>query len=158
MNYAKPEPHWLPDVLKIIDAFVLDSAEEQQDAIEEIRVTYGHDPSAAEFAAEAFAKRRAERETEAEAPQGRIQLPAVVAQPQSKPLTKTDAAIEALNANHAVIDNVGGKTVIASWEPSPLDPARLIIVFQTKESFLLRYSNRYAYIDSPDGRGGNRSQ
>jgi hypothetical protein len=88
-------------------------------------------------------------------PAGLVQLPAVI---PPRPVAKYDAAIEALNANHAVIDNVGGKTVIASWEPSLLDPTKLIIVFQTKESFLLRYSNRFALIDSPDGHGGSHSR
>jgi hypothetical protein len=53
-----------------------------------------------------------------------------------------------MNNQHAIIDNVGGKTVIASWEPSSLDPTRLIVAFQNKESFLLRYSNRCATIES----------
>src|SRR5262249_24479478 len=50
--------------------------------------------------------------------------------------------------------NVGGKTVIASWEPSSLDPTRRRWVFQNKESFLLRYSNRYAAIEITTKRGG----
>src|SRR5262249_53364979 len=33
---------------------------------------------------------------------------------------------------------------------------RLMVVFQTKESFLLRYSNRTVSIEIPDGRGGIR--
>jgi len=52
-----------------------------------------------------------------------------------------------MNNQHAIIDNVGGKTFIASWEPSPLDPSRLVVVFQNKDSFLLRYSNKYATIE-----------
>jgi Family of unknown function (DUF5906) len=55
-----------------------------------------------------------------------------------------DDLLTAMNNQHAIIDNVGGKTVIASWEPSSLDPTRLMVAFQNKESFLLRYSNRYA--------------
>jgi hypothetical protein len=57
-------------------------------------------------------------------------------------------------AQHAIIENVGGKTVIASWEPSPIDLNRLMVVFQSKESFLLRYSNRSVWFDVPNKRGG----
>jgi len=87
------------------------------------------------------------------AAESHIQLPAVV--PQKVP-ANWDDAIDAMNDRHAIIDNVGGRTVIASWEPSSLDPSRRIVVFQNKESFLLRYSNRYAMIDVADGRGGSR--
>ena len=47
-----------------------------------------------------------------------------------------DDVIEAMNRRHAIIDNVGGKTVIAGWEPSQLNPERMVVVFQQKESFL----------------------
>lgn len=57
-----------------------------------------------------------------------------------------------MNEHHAIIDNVGGKTVIACWEPSPLDPAKLVVVFQTKDSFLLRYSNRHISLGGFGGR------
>jgi hypothetical protein len=82
-------------------------------------------------------------------------LPAVV--PPVPPLSRWDDAIAAMNEQHALIENVGGssgKTVIASWEPSPIDLNRLVVVFQTKESFLLRYSNRSISVEVPDGRGG----
>ena len=59
-----------------------------------------------------------------------------------------------MNRQHAIIENVGGKAVIASWEPSTIDPAKLVVVFQNKESFLLRYSNRFVSIEVHDGRGG----
>jgi hypothetical protein len=86
----------------------------------------------------------------------RVMLPAVVPTP---PLpTNWDDAIEAMNNRHAIIDNVGGKTVIAGWEPSPLDPAKLVVAFQNKESFLLRYSNRYATVDVADGKGGSQQR
>jgi Family of unknown function (DUF5906) len=87
-------------------------------------------------------------------PEPRVMLPAVI--PPTPPPVTWDDAIEAMNDRHAIIDNVGGKTVIAGWEPSQLDPARMVVVFQNKESFLLRYSNRYAIIDVSDGRGGTR--
>jgi hypothetical protein len=61
-----------------------------------------------------------------------------------------------MNEQHAIIENVGDKTVIASWEPSPIDLERKMVVFQNKESFLLRYSNRSISIEVPNLRGGNR--
>jgi hypothetical protein len=88
----------------------------------------------------------------ASTPEPRVMLPAVI--PPTPPPVTWDDAIEAMNDRHAIIDNVGGKTVIAGWEPSQIDPARMVVVFQNKESFLLRYSNRYAIIDVSDGRGG----
>ena len=87
-----------------------------------------------------------EPETQAPAP---VQLPAVVP-PQP---AKWDEAIDLLNTRHAIIDNVGGKTMIASWEPSPLDPLRMVVVFQSKESFLLRYSNRSVSVPLLNARG-----
>jgi hypothetical protein len=93
-------------------------------------------------------------EKASETPEPRVMLPAVI--PPTPPPVTWDDAIEAMNTRHAIIDNVGGKTVIAGWEPSQLDPARMVVVFQNKESFLLRYSNRYAIIDVSDGRGGTR--
>ena len=82
-------------------------------------------------------------------------LPAVVPKP-ALPLAGWNDAVAVMNEHHAIIDNVGGKAVIACWEPSSLDPSKLVVVFQNKESFLLRYSNRYAMVDIPDGRGGGR--
>jgi hypothetical protein len=79
-------------------------------------------------------------------------LPAIVA-PQPPPATWSDL-LTVMNNQHAIIDNVGGKTVIASWEPSSLDPTRRKWVFQNKESFLLRYSNRFATIEITTKRGG----
>jgi hypothetical protein len=97
----------------------------------------------------------ASAEPEAKA-EPRVMLPAVVPTP---PLPATwDDAIEAMNSRHAIIDNVGGKTVIAGWEPSQLDPIRQVVVFQSKESFLLRYSNRYATVDVADGKGGSQQR
>jgi hypothetical protein len=98
------------------------------------------------------AKSQPEPEVEAEVetePQATVQLPAVVP-PQP---AKWDEAIDLLNTRHAIIDNVGGKTMIASWEPSPLDPSRLVVVFQSKESLLLRYSNRSVSVPVLNVRG-----
>jgi hypothetical protein len=57
-----------------------------------------------------------------------------------------------MNEHHAIIDNVGGKTVIACWEPSAIDPSKLVVVFQAKDSFLLRYSNRRVSLDILGGK------
>jgi hypothetical protein len=86
----------------------------------------------------------------------RVMLPAVVLPPPplQPPKPNWDAALEAMNMQHAIIENVGGKTVIASWEPSPIDLDRLMVIFQSKESFLLRYSNRSVSLQVPNGRGG----
>ena len=83
-------------------------------------------------------------------------LPAVVLPPPplQPPKPNWDEAVAAMNTQHAIIENVGGKTVIASWEPSPTDLGRLMVVFQSKESFLLRYSNRSVWFDVPNKRGG----
>ena len=63
-----------------------------------------------------------------------------------------DQALALMNERHAIIDSVGGKTVIASWEPSTLDATKLVVVFQDKASFLLRYSNRHVSMDVPGSR------
>jgi hypothetical protein len=87
-------------------------------------------------------------------PTAKAGLPMVL--PPPKAPVPWDDVIDAMNARHAIIDNVGGKTVIAGWEPSQLDPERMVVLFQQKESFLLRYSNRTATVDVPDGHGGIR--
>jgi hypothetical protein len=97
-------------------------------------------------------------EPRAAEPGARIMLPAVI--PPSPPLQQSpnwDDVIAVMNKQHAIIENVGGKTVIASWEPSPTDLRRLMVVFQTKESFLLRYSNRFISVEVPNARGGSHS-
>jgi hypothetical protein len=93
-----------------------------------------------------------EPEADAQGPAVRPALPAIIP-PQPPPATWSDL-LAVMNNQHAIIDNVGGKTVIASWEPSSLDPTRRRWVFQNKESFLLRYSNRYATIEITTKRGG----
>src|SRR5262249_49561963 len=81
-------------------------------------------------------------------------LPALVS-PAPPPLAPNyDDALEAMNERHAIIDNVGSKSVIASWEPSSRDQSRQEVIFQNKESFLLRYSNRTISTELPDGQGG----
>src|SRR5262245_29552730 len=64
----------------------------------------------------------------------RAMLPAVI--PKAAPLAPGwDDAVAAMNEHHAIIDNVGGKAAIACWEPSSIDPSKLVVVFQTKDSF-----------------------
>jgi hypothetical protein len=96
-------------------------------------------------------------EPEAEPVPRRTMLPVVVLPPPlpPPPSPNWDDAIAAMNEQHAIIENVGGKAVIASWEPSSLDLERLMVVFQSKDSFLLRYSNRFVSMEVPDGRGGS---
>jgi hypothetical protein len=80
-------------------------------------------------------------------------LPAVIP-PSPEPVApEWNEAIAAMNNQHAIIENVGGKAVIASWEPSSHDLGRLVVVFQNKESFLLRYSNRFIPIEVHTVRG-----
>jgi hypothetical protein len=78
-------------------------------------------------------------------------LPVLAA--QIEPELAFDNVLEAMNQQHAIIASVTGKAVIASWEPSSLDPSKMVIVYQTKDSFLLRYSNRRVRIEvrSPNG-------
>jgi hypothetical protein len=111
-------------------------------------------PSEIGEAQNVFEKARPAPKPEPENAELRGGLPAVI--PIGKPLTnervsRWNDALAAMNEQHAVIESVGGKTVIASWEPSSRDPNRLMIVYQTKESFLLRYSNRSVSIELEDG-------
>ena len=53
------------------------------------------------------------------------------------------ALMQELNNRHAVIENYGGKCVIACWEPSPTDPSRPTLVFQSVDAFRQRYANRF---------------
>ena len=71
-------------------------------------------------------------------------------------LVNWDPAVRAMNEQHAVIESVGGKTVIASWEPNPINLNRMMVVYQNKDSFLLRYSNKTVPV-IPSGRSGTRS-
>lgn len=78
-------------------------------------------------------------------------LPAVMPAP---PPAELDDVLAAMNRQHAIIENVGGKAVIASWEPSSHDTAKLMVVFQNKDSFLLRYSNRFVPVEVHTPRAG----
>jgi hypothetical protein len=84
-------------------------------------------------------------------------LPAVI--PVTKPLSnegvsRWNDAMVAMNEQHAVIENYGGKAVIASWEPKRTNLNQRELVYQGKDSFLLRYSNRTVQIEVSDGEGG----
>jgi hypothetical protein len=92
-----------------------------------------------------------EAELPKEAP---INLPAIIPHAPPPVAPSYNDALEAMNQRHAIIDNVGSKSVIASWEPSSRDQSRLEVIFQNKESFLLRYSNRKIRAEHPDGQGG----
>ncbi len=87
---------------------------------------------------------------------GAVALPAVIEPAAAEP-DGAEARLRLLNAQHAVIDNVGGRTVIASLDPSPLDPTKRKIVFQSKTDFLLRYSNRTVSMEIPNAKGGYNS-
>ena len=92
-------------------------------------------------------------------PAPKVTLPAVVPfKPPSADRVSYADAIVAMNEQHAIIENFGNKTVIASWETSPLDLNQPKLAFHSKESFLLRYSNRTVMVERPDGRGGYRVQ
>jgi hypothetical protein len=98
-----------------------------------------------------------EAKSEAQEAEQKVGLPAVI--PITKPLSdervsRWNDAMAAMNEQHAVIENYGNKTVIASWEPSPTNLKRKALVFQGKDSFLLRYSNRSVQIELSDGKGG----
>jgi hypothetical protein len=73
--------------------------------------------------------------------------------PVDGPVDVFDKALEAMNKQHAIIASVTGKAVIASWEPSSLDRAKVVIVYQTKDSFVLRYSNRRIPIQVKSANG-----
>lgn len=93
-----------------------------------------------------------EQPEEEEQEDAQVMLPAVVP-PAQLPAT-WDVALDAMNNRHAIIENYGGKAVIAGWEMSPINPSKQVIVFQGKDSFLLRYSNRSVKKKVPDGKGG----
>jgi hypothetical protein len=122
-----------------------------------LRQTEAHKPNIKESTASVEAAPQANTDEKAEELGG---LPAVIPITKSlsdERLSRWRDAIIAMNEQHAIIESVGGKTVIASWEPSPIDLNRRMVVYQGKDSFLLRYSNRMVTIDAPDGMGGFKS-
>jgi hypothetical protein len=97
---------------------------------------------------EGEAKSKSKEEPNPEAEPAKASLPAII---PPKPSAKYEPAMMAMNEQHAVIESVGGKTVIASWEPSPKNLNRMMVVYQTKDSFLLRYLNRTVEIAGTKG-------
>jgi hypothetical protein len=100
-----------------------------------------------------------EAEPDADATEVKASVPAII--PSTKPLTidraaKWESVLTEMNKQHALIENYGGKCVIACWEPAPIPmyPDHKRLAFQGKDSFLLRYSNQPVTIEVPDGRGG----
>src|SRR5262249_30525389 len=90
---------------------------------------------------EAFKQKQREEEAKWEKEQSEAEpgaSRALVVVPQRPPVADGfKAALAWMNEHHAIIDNVGGKCVIAGWEKSEQSPGRLVVVFQGKESFLL---------------------
>jgi hypothetical protein len=74
------------------------------------------------------------------------------------PVVAFDKALEVMNKQHAIIASVTGKAVIASWEPSSLDQSKMVIVYQTKDSFVLRYSNRRIPIQVKGANGDVKTE
>jgi hypothetical protein len=97
---------------------------------------------------------KAEPATPERRPPAVVVTPAIT-QPQAKEVK--DEAVRALNQQHAIINNVGGKTVIASWEPSPVDPSRKEIIYHRQSDFMLRYGNRFVSVTVPDAHGGTKT-
>jgi hypothetical protein len=81
-------------------------------------------------------------------------LPAVVTAPPLAPQPTLDDALALMNSRHAVLNDVGGKTVIGCWEEG--DNGYFKLAFHGLDSFRLRYSNTTVTTDVPDGRGGVR--
>jgi len=58
-------------------------------------------------------------------------------------------AVEVMNKLHCVINNVGGKVLVLSWVPSPIDECAAVLtpLFQTFGQFRDRYSNQYVTVE-----------
>jgi len=91
-----------------------------------------------------------EREARAEESKQSNALVVVPQAPPKPPVADGFAsALAWMNQHHAIIDNVGGKCVIAGRETCEYNPEREVWVFQAKESFLLRYSNQVIQWQGP---------
>jgi hypothetical protein len=71
--------------------------------------------------------------------------------------------LQALNKVHAIIDNVGGKTVVGSFDEVTVKVGddvvtRNNVVYQRQSDFMLRYCNRYVVVDVPNRQGGNNRE
>jgi energy-coupling factor transporter ATP-binding protein EcfA2 len=102
---------------------------------------------------EAWRREEAEDATPEAAKAG---LPAVVIQaPPLVPLVvppSLDDALALMNSRHAILNDVGGKTVIGCWEED--DDGYFKLAFHGLDSFRLRYSNATLTIDVPNSQGG----
>jgi hypothetical protein len=107
---------------------------------------------------EAFGRVKAEPEAQPEPEPEPAQepvkagLPVVIQPPLLVPEPTIDDALALMNSRHAILDNVGGKSVIGCWEQSDDGYERL--AFHGLDSFRLRYSNALVTIEAPDGHGG----
>jgi hypothetical protein len=71
--------------------------------------------------------------------------------------------LQALNKAHAIIDNVGGKTMVGSFDEITVKRGgdvvtRNVVVYQRQSDFMLRYCNRYVVVDVPNRQGGNNRE
>ena len=144
------EEHWLPAALDIVregtasvDAVAVAADHAWVDGASHFREAFSCPEVSPTSEVDSASPRPAEPEVAKEPvePIART-LPAIIP-PAPPPLAPNyEDACEAMNDRHAVIDNVGGKAVIASWEPSQRDHSKQEVIFHNKDSFLLRYSNR----------------
>jgi Family of unknown function (DUF5906) len=144
-----PKPEWKP-IDQVFEDVKGKDKKAQEEACETVRDLFGPEAELElrERLKEAlFIYPRVQPEAETSQPkQSKVQLPAIVPVTKQWALRTEDKqleVLEALNAEHAVIDSYGGKAVIASWGPSSFDPSKMEWVFQNTESFRLRYSNRF---------------
>jgi hypothetical protein len=110
------------------------------------------------WAAKAKQDREAAEQAQGKAEREWNQASSAAALPEArkpKPLVAANAVLQEMNERHAIIENVGGASVIASWEPLKFNPRWRNLVYQGKDSFLLRYSNRKVLVDYPGGGSGH---
>lgn len=62
-----------------------------------------------------------------------------------------DEMVEALNRKYAVVANYGGKTMIVSWEPWPLNRKVLVPTIQSVGDFRTLYMNKYVEVQTEKG-------
>ena len=70
-----------------------------------------------------------------------------------KGAAEPEVMLEFMNRKHAVVANVGSKTIISSVVPSELDPEQSTVIFQKPEDFRLQYANRKVRIVVNDSKG-----
>jgi hypothetical protein len=94
------------------------------------------------------------REAERKADEGlrglgldRVEAEAEAKEKRKAKIAAASTAIEAMNQRHSVVNNVGGKVLVLSWVPSPIDESVAIPLFQTFSQFRDRYSNQYVTVE-----------